>query len=209
MDHTPGGKASAYTAQMGRLILARLAAGETVKQVTADPRMPAYCTVYQWLKVDDDFRRDWHAMRDAKARRRLEDVAERAAAKAFWEPHKAKVDGRRWWRRGRPSSYTRKKGLAVCEKIAGGMSVSELVTRRGMPSSKVFYTWLRTQPEFRDSYVAACRYREWLLSEQALGVVEDATPQTLATARRDWKAIEGRIGRLTPKVYRVRPRTQW
>lgn len=51
MDKGSGWKDSAFTWAMGELILARIADGETVKAITADPRMPAYCTVFQWMRV--------------------------------------------------------------------------------------------------------------------------------------------------------------
>jgi hypothetical protein len=205
MDHRAGAKPSAYTPQMGRFILARIEAGETVKAITADPRMPAYCTVYHWARIHDDFRLAWRSLRDEMAAARVHRRQQARAARQFWEPHMAKVDGRRW-RRPRPSSYTRAKGLAFCTRIAAGHSMSEVVRRRGMPSAKVVYRWLHTQPQFVADYVEACQWREWLLSDQSLALAEAATPATLKEARRRVQALEGRIGRLTPKTYRAPPR---
>ena len=67
MDHAPGWKASAFSWDMGRLILARVAAGETVKAITADPRMPSYCTVYRWTKMIPAFGDKWWALRERMA----------------------------------------------------------------------------------------------------------------------------------------------
>lgn len=208
MDHAAGGKASAYTPEMGELILARIAAGETVKAITADPRMPAYCTVYQWVRVHDDFAEAWVAVRQAQAQRRVATIAQRDAARRFWPAHKARVDGRRWWRRGRPSSYTRAKGVAVCELIEAGWPLSAVVRRADMPSSKVVYTWLRTQAEFRGLYAQACQFREWLLCEQMSDAAGAATAASFADARQEVAWLRGQVGRMTPRTYRVAPRPE-
>src|SRR6185437_1403704 len=55
MDKEPGDKLSAFTWAMGRLILQRIADGETIKAITAHPKMPAYCTVYRWIHVHEEF----------------------------------------------------------------------------------------------------------------------------------------------------------
>ena len=55
MDHTAGFKESAFSWAMGRVILRRISDGWSMKAITRDPRMPAYCTVYQWMKVVPEF----------------------------------------------------------------------------------------------------------------------------------------------------------
>ena len=120
MDHAPGWKASAFSWDMGRLILARVAAGETVKAITADPRMPSYCTVYRWVQMHPRFGAEWRALRERIARAYVRAQDTRRAAEAFWAPRKAAAAGKRWWRRGKPSSYTRPAGVAICARLRGG-----------------------------------------------------------------------------------------
>src|SRR6478609_3017726 len=55
MDKEAGWKETAFTWPMGQLILARIWAGETMTAITADPRMPAYCTVFRWMQVVPEF----------------------------------------------------------------------------------------------------------------------------------------------------------
>ena len=55
MDHTPGFKESAFSWAMARVILWHIAQGHTVRRITRDPKLPAYCTVFQWMKVVPEF----------------------------------------------------------------------------------------------------------------------------------------------------------
>lgn len=206
MDHEAGGKASAYTPQMGRLILARIAAGETVKQVTADPRMPSYATVYRWVRVHEDFAEAWTDVRWALAEAAIVADAQAQADRASLRAFKTGVG---WARRrggGRRSTYNRGKGLAVCRQVAAGAPVSHVLDRPGMPSTKAFYGWLKTRPGLRRAYHAACLARMdalqldlWFAADQVLADGD------LARAKAEVAAIEGRMGRLTPKKYRALP----
>ena len=74
-----------------------------------------------------------------------------------------------------------------------------------MPTAKMVTNWLQRLPEFRAMYVEACRRREVGLWCERDMVIDRAIDQGLAFDRRgdaEIAAIEGRIGRLTPKLYR-------
>jgi BMFP domain-containing protein YqiC len=197
MDHAPGAKSSAFTWAMGRLILQRMGDRETMKAITADPRMPAYCTVFRWVQVIPAFGDAYRQVRAALAVvMREEDDALRAARA------RAKGPPRRHWVSGRRSSYTPRLARAVCEAIAAGASVSEVVARPGMPSFKVLYGWVRTKPDFRAMFIDAGVWRECGLEALIGEAMDTVTPETLAQARARVAALEARIGRLTPKRYR-------
>ncbi len=157
MDHTAGWKESAYHPRIGEIICARIEAGETVRQVAADPNMPAYCTIYQWRKVHPEFDAMYRAMRERLARGRIEaaDLARRS--KVYWRIHKARVDGKRPrdWVAGRRSSYRRDWAEAYCERLIAGQSGMRICADPAMPSAKQVYRWLKTIPEFRHMYVEA------------------------------------------------------
>ncbi len=203
MDHTPGGKASAFTWEMGEFILTRIEAGETIRRITEDPRMPAYCTVFQWVKVNPEFADRYRALRARQSEAYVRRVAQRAAAKAFWPAHKAKVDGRRWWRRGRPCSYSDAVGKAICARLRRGQTMMAINADPAMPSAKVVYGWMRTQAEFRAMVIAA---RRWRLDRLAFDIDHVAdlalAGEPLGAVRREVARIEARIGRLTAKHYR-------
>lgn len=54
---TPGrpGRSPIYTEALGGLILRRIAGGETVLSIGADPDMPCAATIYHWVRADDGF----------------------------------------------------------------------------------------------------------------------------------------------------------
>lgn len=187
MDHEAGDKPSAFTWAMGRLILQRMADRETIKEITADPRMPAYATVYRWTHMIPEFGDAYREVRAALARVRRE---ERDARQA---PRRAS---------GRRTTYTALRGQEVCSAICEGLSLSEVVRRPGMPSFKAIYRWLRHEPEFRAEFIQACGLRAMLLHEEAVDIARETTRATLAVNMRRIDRLHGRIGRLTPRLYR-------
>jgi len=207
MDHAPGFKDSAYTPEMGALILERIAEGETVKQITADPRMPSYATVYRWTHVIEEFGEAWLRLRRELCAERIWHDQQRAVARAWMREHARKLAGKplRNGVSGRKSSYTREWGAAVCAAIRDGASLSEVVASPGMPSFKAVYAWLRRFPEFRLAYVEACGCREFLLHEMAIEVAGTRGRVDLAGAKREVARLDERVGRTAPKKYRTLP----
>lgn len=210
MDKAAGHKPSAFTWAMGHLILQRVAERETMKAITADPRMPAYATVFRWVKMVPAFgeayarlrvvlaevaRAEAEQLRALRAEVRAQEIAARAAAKGKAPRH---------WKAGRKGLYTEALAAAVCEAVREGASLSEVVATRGMPSFKVVYAWVRTRPEFREAFMEACNERAFRLRLMVEEVVDRSTPFTLAAAKREVAALEGRIGRLRPKIYRLK-----
>ena len=188
MDKEAGYKPSAFTWAMGRLILQRMADRETIKAITADPRMPAYATVYRWVEVHPEFGDAYRQVRATLARVRREERDERQ------KPRRTS---------GRRTTFTLERAEAVCEAICAGASLSEVVRRPGMPSSKAIYRWLRYEPEFRAAFIKACSVRALMLQEDALDIARSATPATVRLAKRRVDRLHGRIGRLTPRLYRA------
>lgn len=205
MDHEPGWKASAFTWAMGELILARMAVGETMASITADPRMPAYCTVYRWVKMIPEFAEAYGAMRDRLAAEAIWADGQRQVGRAWRRAHEEKQGWRPRRGPGRRSTYTLAQAKAICALIEEGWSLSRVVRAPGMPSCKAIYRWLRNEPEFRALYVKACYWRCERHVWEIESVAEDATPATFRAAKRQVAWLEGRIGRLTPKKYRALP----
>jgi hypothetical protein len=208
MDHASGHKESAFTWAMGHLILQRMADRETMKAITADPAMPAYCTVFQWVKVVPAFGEAYRQVRLAlsgiiQQEREAEQAAKvRAKAAARIAAGKRPRD----WVSGPKSTYTDEVARAFCEAIEDGAAASAVVGRPGMPTAKMVATWLKRFPQFRAMYVEACRRREAGLWFERDMVVDRAIDLGLAfdiaQGNAEIAAIEGRIGRLTPKLYR-------
>ena len=224
IDHSGGWKDSQYHPRIGRVICARIEAGETVKQVAADPEMPSYATIFHWRKVHPDFDDLCRAMRARMAAARIEaaDLAERS--KVYWRIHKARVDGRRPrdWVSGKTSTYQRDWARLYCDRIAAGESGMSVSADPAMPSARAVYRWLKRFPEFREMYVEARDIQRFVLEMRR----EDARtaglldmPHSLArglgftidkAARTRAAWLGGRIGRLGPKTWKaVQPERVW
>ncbi|MFN3583386.1 hypothetical protein [Phenylobacterium sp.] len=201
VDHSAGWKESEYHPAIGREILRRVARGWTIRRITADPDMPSYATLFHWVRTIPEFGDDYRELRAELAAERVEKWDNRAKAKAFWGPHKAKVLGRRWRRPPRRSSYTTAKGRAICVLLREGWTMSRINARPDMPSARVVYRWLKTEPEFREMVAEARAWRLGWLAFQAQIATGDATPGTLAAAKAFVARLEGEIGRWQPKVW--------
>lgn len=196
MDHEAGHKETAFTWAMGDLILQRMGYRETIRQITADPRMPAYCTVFQWVKIVPEFGDDYRAVRAAVA----------AVAQEERDRRRALMRRTRAWVSGRKGCYTPELAQAVCDKIRWGAAMSEVVAMPGMPSAKVLYSWLARRLDFRAMFTEACDWRDGWLKFQVELAADECLEFGLAHAKAKVAALEGRIGRLTPKIYRLEPR---
>lgn len=205
MDHAAGGKESAYTPAMGRVILARVAWGETMKAIAADPRMPSYATIYRWLDVHEDFAEGMVQVRRERARAAIARDIEARAIRAAQRTLEEQLGLRRRRGPGRKSTYTVKAARAVCRRIVDGASLSAVARQPGMPSAKAVYRWLKNEPAFRAMYAEACRHRQWGLRFEKDLVLDQTDWLNLAAGKRRVAAIEGRMGRLWPKKYYVLP----
>lgn len=196
MDHTGGFKDSQYTPAMGDLIIQRMARGETIRRIAADPAMPSYATIYHWRRLHPDFADLWEQVRMLDAHLRV----------AAWDAKLALPPGA--WRRGRKSSFTPEDGLAICMLLADGVAMSAINAMPGMPSAKVVATWLRREPEFRAMVGEARREGlRWLALqgqiawEKGLDLLPVMSRELFKQLKAERAYFEGRIGLLTPKVY--------
>lgn len=201
MDHKGGYKLSAYRPALGAEILRRMAAGQTIKQIAADPAMPSYPTVFRWRQMVPEFAEAYDTVRLALARRaQVEDVVRRRAELAAREAQiAAGTRRRRPAGSGRRSTYDKAVAIEVCRRVAGGAALSAVAGQPGMPSLKAIYTWLKRFPEFEALYLIA-------LDERAFWSREEVFHRACTThwaAGGGWVGeIRERRGRLTPKKYR-------
>ncbi len=195
MDKRSGHRDSAFTWEMGELIVARIQDGETIKAITADPRMPAYCTVFRWMQVVPAF---GAAVAEARAglareRQRLADARRR-------------VRGRRRNGAGQREQASAEALGRFLDAVRDGASVSEAVAEPGAPSSKMVYSRVRKCPGFRLAFVIACDFRDFRLELDRDDAIAEVGVTGIPAANAALRAIDGRRGRLRPKLYRRLPR---
>ena len=207
LDRGRGITESSFHPTIGLVICQRLLDGETVKQITADPRMPSERVLYHWVTRHPDFAADYQWVRDDQARER---AARRAAAPEHWRrvrAHRRAVAGKppRDWVAGRKSSYDQAWAEAFCERLAGGDAASRISADPTMPSRTQISRWLMTVPEFREMYADA---RDWHLGWLELeieAIAADVWKTGLAYAKAEVARLEGRIGRMRAKTWRQVP----
>ncbi|ODT85988.1 hypothetical protein [Phenylobacterium sp. SCN 70-31] len=201
MDKAPGFKDTAFTWAMGDLILGRVMAGETMKAITADPRMPAYCTVYRWAKVVPEFGDVLREARVLLAAMRISNADARRQAFREWASEGRRRDGRRRGG-GKGPSVPAAALEAVLQAIRDGASMLEATQAPGAASSKAIYSRVRGCPGFRAAFEDACGWRDltlWMAAERAIDACCTIGIQAAAARLR---AAGARRGRLTPRLYR-------
>ena len=213
MNPRGGSPVSQHHPRLGKIILERLAQGETVAEVCADPKMPCAATLKRWRKVHDAFARRYEAMMDVRAACHRLHARLRRERRKEWIAIEVKI-GRRKPQiatgGGRRSTYDAAWAQAFCARVAKGKPVYRIVEDPSMPSRSQVSSWLRRQPEFVAMYVAAKDEAiAWLAfqAEMAADRVLDGviSVRQFAAIRRKVARIEGRIGLLRPKIYRSLP----
>ncbi len=202
MDHSGGFKASQYRPALGLEICARVAEGWTIAQICADPAMPSRATLFHWLRLNPYFAAVYEAVRIERGQARVARADARAAAVSAAKAARARAAGRRPrdWVSGQKSRYDPAMAEAFCDVIALGATLAEVCALPGMPSVKQVFGWLRRRPEFRVEYVKARAFQREVLADQMLETaLAQAGPRQLEG---DLGRLQGRIGRLTPKVWR-------
>ena len=201
-DHTGGWKPSAYRAAIGRVICARVKVGETITSIVADPEMPCRATLYRWLRMHEDFAAEYGEVRRVLAENTLwsrDDVA------AQRRDYAIRFGKRTPHRGGQMSRYTICRAWAFCEAVAEGRTLAQMRGDPALPTPKMVYRWLRRRPEFRAMYERArVRHRRMLQVDIDMVVDRVESAFDLPAAKREVAWLEGRIGRLTPKMYRTR-----
>ncbi len=200
MDHRAGHRDTQFEPRFGRVICARLHEGETIRQIVADPRMPSYATLFHWLKIDPEFAWNYGRVRDDLARRRIAAALARRAAVAPARALARQAAGKppRDWVSGRKSGYAHGRAVMFCDAIAMGGDLKTVTAQPDMPSVKQVYRWLGQHEAFRTMYVEARRMQRLILESQRA----DAA---LEWNRGEADRLDGRIGRLAPRVYRALP----
>ena len=93
----PRGRPSTFTQAVGNTICDRLALGESLRAITADPAMPDQRTVYRWLEADEDFRQQYARAREEQHHTLAELTVEEAVAAVDPQRGRLAFDARKWY----------------------------------------------------------------------------------------------------------------
>ncbi|MBI1196453.1 MAG: hypothetical protein GC203_01165 [Phenylobacterium sp.] len=193
---------SVYSEDVGAAICARVAAGEGLRAICADVRLPHRTTVRNWAKAHPDFAVALaQAQATARAARVRDDdaaAAERAARRGTMRCGTVRRGSARG---GRPSAYTPEMGAAVCARLEAGESLTAIGADPAMPAYGTVLKWVRLNPGFRAMYAAARAVQGDVLIDEACDVAAQATRESVPLSRLRFDVIRWRAALLAPKKY--------
>ncbi len=92
------GRPTDFTEELGDLICARLAGGESLKKITDEPAMPSREAVYRWIRIHQSFRDNYVRATEDRAEHMFDDMLEIADDGNPEDVQRARlrVDTRKW-----------------------------------------------------------------------------------------------------------------
>jgi hypothetical protein len=160
-----------YDERIADRYVARLAKGETLAQVLADPTMPGRKVMDRWAAEDPGFD---HALGWAM----LSGARVRGQARRVVTPQLA---------------------TAIVARLREGASFADLERAPSMPTGKTIRKWMRRDMAFGRQVQEACRLRDDALADEVLSIAEAATPETSDEARRRIGVLRRRVGQMNQR----------
>ena len=108
---------------------------------------------------------------------------------------------------GRPSSYTKKKGDAICLRLAQGDSLVKTCENDALPSTDIVFRWLRADGEwaegFRNNYARARDIQAEYYAQDIVGIADEQCEDSTAVQRNRLRVDTRRwiASKLLPKKY--------
>lgn len=106
--------------------------------------------------------------------------------------------------KGRPgpvSSFTDEIANHICEQIAGGISLIKICKADGMPNKSTVLRWLDEKPDFATKYARARELMADHYFDQMQEIADEATGETVQTAKLRLETMRWRVSKLLPKKY--------
>ena len=75
-EKSKGGRPSKYTEELGSIICARLAQGESMRKVSRDESMPCMVTLFNWLREHKEFLKQYETAKEECADMYAEEIIE-------------------------------------------------------------------------------------------------------------------------------------
>ncbi|MDP3854078.1 hypothetical protein [Phenylobacterium sp.] len=191
-----------YSAELGRAICARLAAGASEAALCREAGMPSVQAVRLWARREPEFGAAYEAAKDQARSQRLS-AERRADISRRWRQALARAaSGER--RGGRSSAYRDELGEAICARIAGGESVLSIGADPDMPCAPTIYHWARGNMVFREAYLAAKDIAADLMFDLAMDIALEATAETVRADDLRIRTLRWRSALTAPKKYGLR-----
>jgi len=96
-DPPKSGRSNGYSSEIAETICDRLAEGQSLRAICADPTMPAKATVFRWLARHQEFRH-WYALaREFQADMLADEILEIIDDSSSFFKKKTEADGKVTW----------------------------------------------------------------------------------------------------------------
>jgi hypothetical protein len=154
-------------------VVARTAAGESLRAICRDPAMPNLRVVSRWIKTRPAFARE---VRDARAR----------AARMF---------------AGRTPAYCQATAELIFERLCQGEGVAAICRDPDMPAPSTVYRWMALDADFRDAVTLAREIAAEGVFEKGFEICETATPETAYLAHVRLTHLRWGAAKLAPRRY--------
>jgi hypothetical protein len=168
----------AYSAELGRAICERVAAGELLYAVCREPGMPTAQSVRQWAVRKADF----------------------AAALA-----EARRAGGRAVRGGGVSRYCAATAEEIFERLCEGESLTAIGSDPAMPCLSTIFHWRRRIPDFEQVVQLGKRIQAERFCDMGWELAMEATPETAYLTSVRLAQLRWTAGAMAPRVYRLKP----
>lgn len=164
-----------FTAQLGREICARMAAGEAVTAICAGAGMPSVDTVYGWAreKAGEEFGVEYQRAKALSAREGL----------------------------GRNTTYTEVTAAEICVRLAEGESLSAIARDPAMPTLLTIMHWQRKSADFAAALAIAREARAEQMADVGWEMALAATPETAFLTHVRLGHLRWRVAIASPKTH--------
>lgn len=165
-----------FSADLARRLCVRVAAGESLRAICADPDMPSTATVRRWAQRENF----------AKIYRRA-----RAAGSRWGHPN---------------STYCPVIAHEVVTRVSEGETLTSIAADPAMPSMGSLFYWRKSNPEFAEDLRLAREALAERFSDLGWRMAEEATPETAYLTRVRLGQLRWNAAILSPRTHaRLRP----
>jgi putative transcriptional regulator len=192
----------AFTSELGEIICARLAGGETVTRVCAAPDMPCRWTVYHWRDAYRGFGQSMVAAQQAGARIRATLRMEAKAAKARPKsPHK-------WAHTGSRAHQARRRAavLEVARRLANRETLRQICADPEMPGLSSLHGWLHEDPDLALIYGEARAAQRASYDAEIHDIFANLTQRNRRESRRRFRRLHAEMSRRAAKGWGLEQR---
>lgn len=208
----PGARAPVrYSLELGEEICARIAAGESQRQLAGELGMPSRRCFRDWARRDPRFGRALAQAQRAARRARLAGDRETDQGRGW-----RRLLSRAGHRGGSVSIQTPELTETICRRIAAGESVLSIGADPAMPCAVSIYSWVRRDEDFREAYRQAKDIGSDMLFDLAREIALECSEATVRSDRLRVQTLLKQVALVAPRKYGGRdedeaaeaPRTQ-